>query len=108
MHGSAMATVTSYFVMCVLAMYFAKEYVIFKFKFIKIPGILISTAVMGIVLYFIHPTHVATKILTILLGIGIYFGMAIATKVLEKSELDLIKASFLAVLKFGRKDLTPE
>jgi len=54
---------------------------------------------MGVVLYFFHPIEIFTKILTIILGAAVYFGVIFLTKTFGKEELHLMRS----MLFKGRK-----
>jgi len=92
MIGAAIATIISYLLLVWLLFRKAKQYVSWNNEYIKLDRILMSAFVMGVVLYFFHPTEIVSKIITIIFGAGIYFVCLFITKTFIDQELDLIKS----------------
>ncbi|MDP7260442.1 MAG: polysaccharide biosynthesis C-terminal domain-containing protein [archaeon] len=101
MHGAAIATVISYFVIAVLVFYPSRTLVRFDYKYMKIPHILVSAGIMALSIAFIHPVNVVSKLLTILLGCAVFGASAYVIGVFNRKEKDLFKS--IMSLPFNRK-----
>ena len=94
MYGAAFSLVFSYFIMAAMSLYKSTAYKIFNYDFLKMPQILLSSLVMGGIISFINPVNIATKLGTIGFGAAIYLGLAIATGVINRKEIELVKSYF--------------
>jgi O-antigen/teichoic acid export membrane protein len=101
MHGAAVATVISYFVIAILVFYPASGLVRFDYRYVKIPHILLSAAIMGISIVFIHPASAVSKLMTIALGVAVFGASAYATGVFNIKEKTLFRS--IMSLPFRRK-----
>lgn len=90
MTGAAIATVISYaFVFCVLA-WDARTALRVDWKFLKLGRVLVATVVMGAAVWLAHPATALTKILTMLGGAGLYFGLVFVLGVFSRQERELL------------------
>lgn len=94
MPGAATSIVLSNFFVLAATGYSTRSGYLINFKFIKAERILISAILMGALLFFLHPVNAVTKVLTVLLGAGIFSATIFLTGVFNKNELKLIKSFF--------------
>jgi len=97
MYGAAFAVVVSNFFIMSMVLYKANCWKLINLKFIKIGRILLCAILMGVAISFINQVNIFTTIISILVGAGVYFGMIFLTKVVGKSEMNVI---FSAVSNF--------
>jgi len=87
--GSAIATVVSYAFVFVVLAWDSRKSVNINYSFLKIGRILFAAAVMGIVVWLMHPTTAPFKILTMLGGAVLYFIILFATRTFSAQEFSL-------------------
>jgi O-antigen/teichoic acid export membrane protein len=94
-NGAAISTVATYIFIFLLFHFISRKQLIWNFKFLRINRIVLSSLLMGSILMLINPQTYITKILTIILGIIIYFSLLFLLHVFIKEEQVIIK-SFLS------------
>ncbi len=89
--GAAIATVGSYLFLMVAMTIPGMKYVTIVPRFLKIPKMIAASAIVGILLYFIHPAGSAGKIAGLVFAILFYLTLALVFKVLDKKELVIVR-----------------
>ena len=92
--GAAIATVISYTFILVLFYFASWKQICWNFKYLRLTRIIAAALLMGLVLVFIEPQIMLTKILSIILGASIYILLLFLFGVFIKEEYDIMK-SFL-------------
>lgn len=104
--GAAMATVITYFLIFLTIFTLCKKDITINFKYLKVIRIILAATIMGISIIFINPQIFITKILTIVLGIGVYFTVLLLFKVFRKGELRILTLTFFQVIKIIKHKLS--
>jgi len=90
--GAAIATVITYLVLFILLFIEGKAIIKWNNDFIKIHKIIFCALIMGIIISFLHPTEIISKLLTIAFGAVIYFILLFVFKTFVNDEIKLIKS----------------
>ena len=90
--GAALATLASFSFGFVFGTYYACKYFNFSVDWGAIAKTLFASVVMSTVILFIKPVTVLGIILTIIIGMVVYFAILYATKTFDKKETSLIKS----------------
>ncbi|MFQ5620448.1 MAG: oligosaccharide flippase family protein [Candidatus Nanoarchaeia archaeon] len=88
--GAAIATLVTYALLAVLLFWEAGSYVPWNNEYIQIHKLLFATICMGLLVGFVHPEVIWSKIFTIGFGILSYFGILFAIGGFVKEERDLV------------------
>lgn len=94
LYGAAITTVISYLFLLILMYPLCRNHLKINRSFIKIGRITGASAIMGAAIYFINPTIVWTKIITIAFGAFVYLIILFLFKTFSKGEIDIIKGFF--------------
>lgn len=97
-YGAAIATSITYLMMAIMFVIEAKNYFKIDWVYLRLIRIILSTAIMGVAIYFIQPQEVFGKIVTISLGVLVYAFSLFISKSFVKEEIALMK-SFLSKKK---------
>ncbi|MBW2981166.1 oligosaccharide flippase family protein [Candidatus Woesearchaeota archaeon] len=90
--GAAIATTVSYLILFMFFYIPSRETFRLNHSFVRLPRIILSTAVMAFSIIFIHPQTIFTKLAVICFGAIIYLISLYLTKVFVKEEIVLIKS----------------
>lgn len=87
--GAAIATLSAYIVMAVIAMGTARRYLTFPVEWFFIGKVVLASAVMSVFLWFFQPTQIWQVVLSIFLGAAIYFLVLFLIKGFSRQEIEL-------------------
>lgn len=104
MFGAAFSTVLSYFFLFFVLFWLCRKDLELDFRFIRLSRILAASLLMGVMIFFINPQVYLTKILSVLVGIIVYFAFLFLFRVFVKQEFSVMQ-SFLPgfVVKIFKK-----
>jgi O-antigen/teichoic acid export membrane protein len=88
--GAAVATTVSYFIMVTYMHIIFRRHCKIDYAFVKIPKILLSGLVMGLVIYFIPVSSHIWTFISIAIGGAVYGIMLLVLKVLSKKEIKMV------------------
>lgn len=89
--GAAFATLIAYFIAFLVTILKSKEYMDLPFEYSSSLKIILASAIMGIIVYLINPIGILNIILTVILGIIIYFTLIFLFKGISKKEITMFK-----------------
>lgn len=85
--GAAMTTLLSYFIMMVIMYHISKKFLVFDLNLKFITKCTIASIIMIMIIWLINPAGFLYTIITILIGIAVYFSILFLLKGLSKKEI---------------------
>ncbi len=92
--GAAISTLAGYSVLLLILYFNVREELAFNWRFIKLERIILASALMALMIYFINPQTALSKIASIVAGAVVYLVFLLVLKVFGKKELLLVKNLF--------------
>jgi len=90
-YGAAIATIISYVFMFFVMYALCYKHIEINLKFMKIEKMVFASLLMGVLIYFIGPTIVWTKLIAIAAGAICYFSLLFLFRFFSKEELAIIQ-----------------
>ena len=89
--GAAVATLIAYAVLGILAVIISFRYLKFDLDFPFIAKSIVASVIMALAIWLLNPISITWVIISILLGVFVYFAIMFAFKGFDKKELALLK-----------------
>ena len=89
--GAAIATLLCYILAFVVTAHASRKTMKLPFDIKETAKILIASAIMGIAVYMMHPNGIINVLISIIVGVVVYFAIIIALKAVTRKEIAIFK-----------------
>ncbi|MBF4468622.1 MAG: polysaccharide biosynthesis C-terminal domain-containing protein [Methanobrevibacter arboriphilus] len=89
--GAAIVTLLCYLIALLITVFYSRKYLELPYDYISMIKIAISSIIMGIVVAIINPNGIWNVLITIIIGILVYFSVLFLIKGINKEELNFFK-----------------